>query len=290
MPNLGDLASRLLALIGDAISSSTARLGPAGIAAILLVLLVLLALLARPVTRWTTRDLGKLAALPHALAIAAEAGAGAAISLGTAGVARPTAAVARMQTLAALPLLGHVARSAARAGVPLEVTANDPLTAQLADAIVAAAHERTGTQERESRSRVAYVGEGRATEAMRALAGYGRAGSFTTGPAAPHAMSMVLGGVEEEGLLLMMGAASGDSTTTFGTTAVSQAPSVLLIADGTLIGAELFDAEADLHPGAVRAGVLAGNRLVWLLVAILLLGSVLQLAGVDVAGFLVGQA
>ena len=40
-------------------------------------LLVLLALLARPVTRWTTRDLGRLAALPRGLAIAAEAGAGA---------------------------------------------------------------------------------------------------------------------------------------------------------------------------------------------------------------------
>jgi hypothetical protein len=290
MPNIGDLVSRLLALVGDAISSSTARLGPAAIAAILLVLLVLLALLARPVTRWATRDLGKLAALPHALAVAAEAGSGAAISLGTSGVARSTTAVSRLQTLAALPLLGHVARVSARAGVPLEVTTNDPLTAHLADAIVAGAHERTGTQERASRSRVAFVGEGRATEAMRALAGFGRAGTITTGQAAPHATSMVLGGVAEEAVLLMIASASGDSSTTFGTADAPHAPSVLLTAEGTLIGPELYDAEADLHPGALRAGVLAGNRIIWLLVATLVVGSILQLAGVDVAAFLVGQA
>src|SRR5205823_4955419 len=85
MPNIGDLAGHLIGLIGDLISSSSARLGPAAIGMMLLVLFVLLALLARPVTRWTTRDLGRLAALPRSLAIAAEAGAGAAVSLGTGG-------------------------------------------------------------------------------------------------------------------------------------------------------------------------------------------------------------
>ena len=291
MPNIGDLAGHLIGLIGDLISSSSARLGPAAIGMMLLVLFVLLALLARPVTRWTTRDLGRLAALPRSLAIAAEAGAGAAVSLGTAGVGRSVNALSRLQTLAALPLLDHVAHLAARSGVPLEVTTNDPVTAYLADSLVAAAHVRTETTERAARSHVTYVGEGRATEAARALAGGGRAGRVTTGRSATHATSHVLGSVGEEGLLLMLGSAAGQASTTFGTADVSQAPSVLLLGDGTLVGPELFEAASDLRPGEARAAVLAANRLIWLAVLVLVLGSILQLLGwANIAGFLVGRA
>jgi hypothetical protein len=290
MPNIGDLASRLISLIGDAVGSSSARLGPAATASILFVLLALLALLARPVTRWTTRDLGRLAALPRSLAIAAEAGAGAAVSLGTAGVARSTSGSNRLQTLAALPLLGHLARAAARAGIPLEVTSNDPLAVHLASAQLAVAYDRTGTVERAGRSRVAYVGEGRATEAARALAGSGSTELVSGGPPAVHGMSLVVGGVGEEGLLLMMGAAAGEASTVYGTTDASQASSVLLSGEGTLIGPELYDAVAELRPGPARAGVLAGNRLIWLSVAVLVAGSLLQLAGVDISGFLIGRS
>src|SRR5438105_14025748 len=119
MPNIGDLAGHLIGLLGDLVGSSSARLGPAGIGSILLILFILLALLARPVTRWTTRDLGRLAALPRSMAIAAEAGAGAAVSLGTAGVGRPVNALAPLQTPAALPLPDHVAPPSPRPAVPL---------------------------------------------------------------------------------------------------------------------------------------------------------------------------
>ncbi|TME35437.1 MAG: hypothetical protein E6I62_00500 [Chloroflexi bacterium] len=262
MPNIGDLAGHLIGLLGDLIGSSTARLGAPGIGSILLVLFLLLALLARPVTRWTTRDLGRLATLPRSLAIAAEAGAGAAVSLGTAGIA-----------------------------VPLEVTTNDPVTAYLADALVAAAHVRTETRERAARSHVTYVGEGRATEAARALAGGGRAGRVTTGPGATHATSHVLGSVGEEGFLLMLGSAAGQASTTYGSADASQASSVLLLGEGTLVGPELFEASADLRPGEARAGVLAANRLIWAAVLVLLLGSVVQLLGwANIAAFLVGRA
>lgn len=291
MPNLGELVGDLIGLIGDAIASSSARLGAAATASVLLVLLVLLALLARPVTRWTTQDLGRLASLPRALAIAAEAGAGAAVSLGTAGVGRSVAAVSRLQTLAALPILGHVAAAAARSGVPLEVTTNDPLTQHLAESLLAAAHAETGTTERAGRSRVGYVGEGRATEAARALAGSGGAGRITTGPTALHAMSLVMGGLAEDGPLVMHGAAAGEASTIIGTAEASQAPVVLLLGDGRLIGPDLFDASAELGPGAARASVLAGNRLLWLAAIVLVAGSALQLLGVlDIAGFLVGRA
>src|SRR2546427_514248 len=113
MPNIGDLAGHLIGLLGDLIGSSSARLGPAGIGTILLVLFLLLALLARPVTRWTTRDLGRLATLRRSLAIAAEAGAGAAVSLGTAGVGRSAKAISRLQTPPAPPPLDHRAPLAA---------------------------------------------------------------------------------------------------------------------------------------------------------------------------------
>jgi hypothetical protein len=293
MPNIGDLASRLIGWIGDLISSSSARLGPAGIGAVLLVLLVLLALLARPVSRWTARDLGRLAALPRALAVAAEAGASTAVSLGTSGVARSTTAVGRLQTLAALPLLRHVAHAAARSGVPLEVTTNDPVTAHLAESLIVGAHERTLTGERMGRSRVTYVGEGRATEAARAMAASAApastAGAGATG--SRHEMSLVLGGVAEDSLLLMLGAATGEAATTFGTADASAASTVLLTGEGTLVGPELFDASSDLQAGSARAGVIAGNRLLWATAAVLALGSLLQLLGIlDIAGFLVGRA
>src|SRR5438270_6814515 len=113
MLNIGDLAGHLIGLLADLIGSSSARLGPAGIGTILLVLFLLLALLARPVTRWTTRELGRLASLARSLAIAPEAGAGAAVSLGTAGVGRSVDALSRLHGLAPLPLPDHDAHLAA---------------------------------------------------------------------------------------------------------------------------------------------------------------------------------
>src|SRR3989442_4496763 len=133
MPNIGELAGNRIGLLGALIGSSSARLGPAGIGTILLVFFLLLALLARPVTRWTTRDLGRLATLRRSLAIAAEAGAGAGVSLGTAGVGRSANAMSRLQTLAALPLLDPVAQLAGRSALPPAGTTNDPVTPCIAE-------------------------------------------------------------------------------------------------------------------------------------------------------------
>ena len=64
----------------------------------------------------------------------------------------------------------------------------------------------------------------------------------------------------------------------------------LLLGEGTLVGPELFEAASDLRPGEARAGVLAGNRLIWTTVIVLLAGSILQLLGwANIAGFLVGR-
>jgi hypothetical protein len=280
MPNIGELIGSLVAVIGSQVSASSLRLGPLPAVAIFFVGLVLLSLVARPATRWTTRDLGRLAGIPRAMALAAESGAAAGFSLGTAGVARATSAFDRMQTLAALPILGHVARAAATAGVPLRVTANDPVAVHLAEGVLADAHLSTQTQERTERSKAQYLGEGRPAAAGMALAE----------AVTPEAV-FVAGGMAEESLLLLEGSLPGASSTSVGTAAASQAASVLLTAEGALIGPELYQASSDLRAtGHDRTGVLASNRLIVAVIAVLVIGSATALAaGVDLAGALAGR-
>ena len=197
--------------------------------AILLVLLVLLSLLARPSARWSAADLGRLAEVGRAMALAAESGADAAVSLASAGVVRAAPAVDRFQTLGALPLLGYVAEAAARAGVPLLVTTNDPVAALFAEATLAGAHRRTATPERASASTVEYIGEGRAVAAAAALAG-----------ATTHGVAVVAGGLAEEGLLMLDGVLGDAEWSVAGTASAGQAAGPLLNGDGSLIGPELL--------------------------------------------------
>lgn len=280
MPNLGELASRLVGLLTAAIDSTSMRLGAAPTVGILLVLLVLLSLLARPSARWLRSDLGRLGEIGHAMALAAESGADAAISLGGAGMARAASAIDRFATLASLPLLGHVAAAAARAGVPLLVTTNDPVAAHLADATLVEAHRRTATPERASASEVEYLGEGRAVAAAVALA---RAQS--------HGVAMVAGGWAEEGLLVADGMLGDAEWSVAATPAASQAAGPLLSGDGALIGPELLQAAGAVAVGSHgRTMVLAANRLIWAVIIVLLAGSVVAWAGgPQVAGFLTGR-
>ncbi len=280
MPDIGELIGRVVGIIGQVLGASSLRLGIGPTLAIAGVLLILLSLVARPISRWTTRDLGRLSAVGRAMALAAESGAAATFSLGTAGLARSVAAQERLQTLAALPILAHVSRAAARSGVSMELSANDPVAVMLAEATVNEAHRATETLERAGRSLVSYVGEGRATAAGRALADERSRGA-----------AFVMGGLGEEGLLLLDGMAGGASSTSFGTTAASQASSVLLEGEGTLIGPELYQAPSDLRGvGHDRIAVFAGNRLIWILALVLVLGSALVVFGhVDLATFVVGR-
>ena len=280
MPNLGELASYLVGLVTGAIGSSSMRLGAASTVAILVVLLVLLSLVARPGARWRGADLGRLGRVGRAMALAAESGDDAAVTLGSAGVSRAASAMDRFQTLAALPLLGHVAAAAARAGVPLRVTTNDPVAALFADAALSSAHRRTATPERASTSTVEYVGEGRPLAAAVALA---RAQS--------HGVAVVAGGLGEEALLLLDGVLGDAEWTLAATGSATQAAGPLLDGEGSLIGPEFFQAPADLKGAAhARTAVLAANRLIWTAIAILLAGSLVTWAGgPQVATFLTGR-
>lgn len=279
MDDLGALFGDLVAFLGEQVSASSLRLGPVPTATILVVLLVLLSLVARPTTRWTVRDLGHLAGVRRAMALAAESGGAAAFSLGTAGIARAATAVDRIQTLAALPILAHVARAAARSGVPLRISSNDPVVVVMAASALADAHRATETVERVERSRADYLGEGRPAAAAAALSEAG----------APAA-AFVAGSMAEEALILLDGAAEGAAWTSFGTANPSQASSVLLEGEGTLVGSELFQAPSDLRPGHDRTAALAANRLIVAAVVVVLVGSAFALVGgIDLAGIVAGR-
>jgi hypothetical protein len=281
VPDPGDLIGGLVRIVGEVLGASSLRLGAGQTLAVLGVLLVLLQLVARPTTRWDSRDAGGLGGITRAMALAAEAGTAASVSLGTAGIARATSAVARLQTLAAIPILGHVARAAARAGVPIRLATNDPLAATIADAALDVAHHRTATSERRARSQVAFTGEGRGVAAGMALADDLRPES-----------AFAVGGMGEESTLLLMGVAGSASSTSFGTAEAAQAPAVLLATGGAMIGPQMLEAPADLRADAIdRTSVLAADRLLVLAVGIIVIGTALLLGGVlDVRGFLTGAA
>ena len=269
MPSAGELVARLLAWIGELINASSPRVGLAPTLAILIVLLTLLSLVARPSSRWVTRDAGKLTGLGRSMALAAEAGATATLSVGTAGLARATSAVERMQTLVVLPLVEHVARTAARAGVPLHITTNDPIVAGMAEAIVAEAHDSTGTVERRQRSDVEFLGDGRLPPA-----------GLSLGADARRVAGFALGGLGDESLLLAHGMADGPTGARVGSGDVAQAPSVLLEGLGTLVGADLYAAPAEVRStGHARTAVVATNRLIAVAIGILVLAAAWAMAG-----------
>jgi hypothetical protein len=280
MPNLGEFATYLVGLVTDAVGSSSMRLGAAPTVAILVVLLVLLSLVARPGARWVASDLGGLDRVGRMMALAAESGADATISLGSAGVSRAASATDRFQTLAAMPLLGHVADAAARAGVPLRVTTNDPVAALLAQATLAGAHRRTATPERASATAVEFVGEGRSTSAAFALAS-----------AQPHGVAVVAGGLGEDALLVLDGVLGDAEWSLAATASGSQAAGPLLNGDGSLVGPALIQAAGEIGAGGhSQTVVLAANRLIWGAIGILLIGSLITWAGgPQVAPFLTGR-
>src|SRR6188474_367640 len=141
MPSPAELLGDLASFVGEILGASSLRFDIGPTLVILGVVLVLLQLVARPVSRWVTSDAAGLAGVGRAMALAAEAGTDAVVSLGGAGITRTTDALGRLQTVAALPILGHVARAAARSGIPLRVLTNDPIAGVMASAAVEAAHQ-----------------------------------------------------------------------------------------------------------------------------------------------------
>lgn len=279
MPSPAELFGRLVAFVGELLGDSSIRFGIGPTLILLGVLLVLLQLVARPVSRWVGGEAAGLTGVGRAMALAAEAGTDVVVSLGAGGIARGTDAVARLQTLAALPVLGHVARAAARSGVPLRVLTNDPLAGMLASASVTASHASTDTPERAGRSRAVVVGEGRPV----------MAGLAMTARARP-ASAFAFGSLREEAALHLEGLRGGSDALAAGTAEAAQAPTVLLAGGSVAIGPEPFQLAADLRADAgERTSVMAANRLVWLALVAIAGGILLSLTGfADPASLLLG--
>lgn len=278
MPSPADLLGRIVRFVGEILGASSLRFEIGPTLVLLGIVLILLQLVARPISRWVTSDAAGLAGVGRAMALAAESGTDAVVSLGGAGITRTTDALGRLQTLAALSILGHVARAAARSGVPLRVLTNDPLAGVVAAATVDAAHDATATNERQGRSRIVVVGEGRPTMAGLAMTTRAR-------PAAAFA----IGSLREEALLHLEGMRGAGSLAS-ATAEAAQAPSLLLGGGAALIGPEPFQAGADLRSDVdQRTMVMAANRLIGLAVTVIVVGSLLALLGiVDLAAFLSG--
>lgn len=279
MPSPAELIGRAVRFIGDILGASSLRFEIGPTLVVLGVLLVLLQLVARPVSRWVSSDAGGLTSVGRAMALAAESGTDVVVSLGNAGLSRGTDALARLQTLAALPALSHVARASARSGVPLRVLTADPLTMVVAGATVEARHESTETLERRGRSRIVYVGEGRPAAA----------GLVMTAAAHPAA-AFAIGSFREEATLSLEGLRGGAGTLTAGTAEPAQVSSVLL-AGGTLVGPAAYQAAADLRADPTeRTMVMAANRLILLAVVVIAAGTVLGTAGVIDPGTILAGA
>ena len=279
MPSPADLVGRLVRFVGEILGASSLRFEVVPTLVILGVVLVLLQLVARPVSRWITTDAGGLAGIGRAMALAAESGTDVVVSLGGGGLTRGTDALARLQTLAAMPILAHVARAAARSGVPLRVLTNDPMAGVVAAATLDAGHASTDTLERSTRSRVVMVGEGR-------QAGAGLVMTTRARPAAAFA----LGSLREEATLHLEGLRGGAGALAAGTAEAAQAASVLVGGGGAMIGPEPFQAASDLRADVnERTMVLAANRLIVLVTAGLAIGAALSLTGIlDVPTLLTG--
>lgn len=278
MPSPAELVGRVVRFVGDLLGASSLRFEVSPTLVVLGVILVLLQLVARPVSRWTSSEAGGLTSVGRAMALAAESGTDVVVSLGNAGLSRATDALARLQTLAALPALAHVARAAARSGVPLRVLTADPLTMVVAHATVEAGHETTETLERRGRSRILYPGEGRPAAA----------GLVMTTRANPAA-AFAIGSFREEATLSLEGLRGGAGALTAGTAEPAQVSSVLL-AGGGLVGPAAYQAAADLRADATeRTMVMAANRLILFAVAAVLLGTLLATAGmIDPGAILAG--
>ncbi|HEX7171786.1 MAG TPA: DUF6754 domain-containing protein [Candidatus Limnocylindria bacterium] len=281
VPDPAELVTRLVRFVGEILGASSLRFEIGPTLVVLGILLVLLQLVARPVSRWVSSDAGGLTAAGRAMSLAAEAGTDVVVSLGAGGLTRATDALGRLQTLAAMPVLGHVARAAARSGVPLRVLTNDALAGVVAQATLEAGHASTDTLERSGRSRVVVVGEGRPTTA----------GLVMTARARPAA-AFVGGSLREEATLHLEGLRSGAGALVAGSAEPAQVSSILLAGGGSLVGPEPYQAAADLRADVnERTMVMAANRLIVIAVAVLAAGSALALAGlIDPASLVTGIA
>ena len=95
------------------------------------------------------------------------------------------------------------------------------------------------------------------------------------------AAAVVVGSLREEAVLHLDGLRGSAGALVAGTAEVAQVGSVLLAGGGALIGPEPFVAAADLRADVrERTMVMAANRLIAIVVAVVVLGSALAIVGI----------
>jgi hypothetical protein len=170
--------------------------------------------------------------------------------------------VSEVGTLAALTILGHVAKRVAQHGTPLEVPVADPIVMTTAQEIVRAAYAEAGKLDTFDPSRIAYLT-------------YDQFG-YTAGVDGimmrerPEAV-FLLGYFAAESLILAETGHSIGAIQIAGTKETSQLPFFVAACDYTLIGEELFAASSYLSREPVMLGSLKGQDLakLWIVYFIL---------------------
>lgn len=185
--------------------------------------------------------------------------------------------VSEVGTLAALTILGHVAKRVAQHGTPLEVPVADPLVMTTAQEIVRAAYTEVGQVDNYDPSKIAYLT-------------YDQFG-YTAGVDGimmrerPEAV-FLLGYFAAESLILAETGHEIGAIQIAGTKETSQLPFFVAACDYTLIGEELFAASSYLGREPVMLGSLKGQDLaklwfVYLIAAAFIVGTAGHLASPD---------
>lgn len=185
--------------------------------------------------------------------------------------------VSEVGTLAALTILGHVAKRVAQHGTPLEVPVADPIVMTTAQEIVKAAYAEVGQSDSYDPSKIAYLT-------------YDQFG-YTAGVDGimmrerPEAV-FLLGYFAAESLILAETGHAIGAIQIAGTKETSQLPFFVAACDYTLIGEELFAASSYLGREPVMLGSLKGQDLAKLWIVYLVtfgfvVGSIGYLASPD---------
>ena len=179
--------------------------------------------------------------------------------------------VSEVGTLAALTILGHVAKRVAMHGTPLEVPVADPIVMTTAQDIVRSAYAEVGQSDSYDQSKVAYLT-------------YDQFG-YTAGVDGimvrerPEAV-FLLGTFYAESLILAETGHAIGAIQIAGTKETSQLPFFVAACDYTLIGEELFAASSYLSREPVMLGSLKGQDLAKIvLVAVIAFAFVVGTAG-----------
>jgi hypothetical protein len=170
--------------------------------------------------------------------------------------------VSEVGTLAALTILGHVAKRVAQHGTPLEVPVADPLVMTTAQEIVRTAYTEVGQVDNYDPTKIAYLT-------------YDQFG-YTAGVDGimmrerPEAV-FLLGYFAAESLILAETAHEIGAIQIAGTKETSQLPFFVAACDYTLIGEELFAASSYLGREPVMLGSLKGQDLAKLWIVYLII-------------------